>query len=164
LPEELEELAAGSRGPVTAELVRPLRAHAEVALESLREITRGVYPAQLRRTGLEPALRSLLARRDDATITVAGLADLPLQDARVEAAAYFCVAEAVRNLRGPVQVSLSRQEQTVSFLIDGQDAGDLPLDNMRDRAEAAGGSMSSSSRDGRVSLEVRLPVGVALSG
>src|SRR3954454_5136285 len=44
LPEELDRLAEG--GPVTAEVVRPLRAHAEAALESLREITRGVYPAQ----------------------------------------------------------------------------------------------------------------------
>ena len=32
------------------------------ALESLRELTRGVFPTQLARSGVEPALRSLLAR------------------------------------------------------------------------------------------------------
>ena len=32
------------------------------ALEALRELTRGVFPTQLARSGLEPALRSLLAR------------------------------------------------------------------------------------------------------
>ena len=157
LPESLEHIAAGGRGPVTAELVRPLRAEAETALEALREITRGVYPAQLGRTGLEPALRSLLARRDDATLTVADHTDLPRSDARIEAAAYFCVAEAVRDLGGPVEVSLTRAAQDVRVRIDGQDTGELPLDNMRDRAEALGGEISSTTRGGRLSLEVRLP-------
>ena len=32
-------------------------------LESLRELTRGLFPSQLARSGLEPALRSLLGRR-----------------------------------------------------------------------------------------------------
>src|SRR3954470_10100924 len=155
LPEELDRLADG--GPVTAEVVRPLRAHAEAALESLREITRGVYPAQLGRTGLEPALRSLLARRDDTTLTVVGNGELPRSDARLEAAAYFCVAEAVRDLGGPVEVSLARQQQDVRVLIDGQADGELPLANMRDRAEALGGTISSSSRAGRLSLVVWLP-------
>ena len=159
LPAELEHIADGGRGPLTVELVRALRAEAEAALESLREITRGVYPAQLGRTGLEPALRSLLARRDDATLTVADDHDLPRSDPRVEAAAYFCVSEAVRDLGGPVEVSLARQEHDVCVCIDGHDGGELPLDNMRDRAEALGGTITSRTRAGRVSLEVRLPTG-----
>src|SRR4051794_40490282 len=175
LPEELDRLADG--GPVTAEVVRPLRAHAEAALESLREITRGVYPAQLGRTGLEPALRALLARRDDTTLTIVGNSELPRSDARLEAAAYFCVAEAMRDLGGPVEVSLARQQEDVRVLIDGQADGELPLAHMRDRAEALGGTISSSSRAGRLFLEVWLPApadgalpvqraaeGVALSG
>jgi signal transduction histidine kinase len=162
LPAELEQLAAGGRGPVTVELVRALRTEAEAALEALREITRGVYPAQLGRTGLEPALRSLLARRDDATLTVADDHDLPRSDPRVEAAAYFCVSEAVRDLGGPVEVSLVRHEHDVCVCIDGQDGGELPLDNMRDRAEALGGTITSSARAGRVSLEVSLPAVAAV--
>src|SRR3954447_11623596 len=177
LPEELDMLADGARGPVTAELVHPLRTRAEVALESLREITRGVYPAQLGRTGLEPALRSLLARRDDTTLTVVGSSDLARSDARVEAAAYFCVAEAMRDLGGSVEVLLSPQHEDVRVRIDGQADGALPLDNMRDRAEALGGTISSNAHAGRLSLEVWLPApavvvlpaqraadGVALSG
>src|SRR4051794_40576937 len=177
LPDELDRLADGGCGPVTAEMVSPLRGHAEAALESLREITRGVYPAQLGRTGLEPALRSLLARRDDTTLTIVGGSELPRSDARLEAAAYFCVAEAMRNLGGPVEVSLARQPEDVRVLIDGQADGDLPLANMRDRAEALGGTIFSRSQAGRLSLEVRLPApavvelpaqrttdGVALSG
>src|SRR3954468_4758069 len=157
LPDELDLLADGARGPVTAEQVHPLRTRAELALESLREITRGVYPAHLGRTGLEPALRSLLARRDDTKLTILGSSDLARSDARVEAAAYFCVAEAMRNLGGPVEVSLARQHEEVRVRIDGQADGELPLDNMRDRAEALGGTISSNARAGRLSLEVWLP-------
>src|SRR3954452_17578448 len=157
LPEDLDLLADGARCPVTAELVHPLRTRAEVALESLREITRGVYPAQLGRTGLEPALRSLLARRANTTLPVVGRSDLVRSDARVEAAAYFCVAEAMRDLGDPVEVSLSRRQDAVRVRIDGQADGDLALDNMRDRAEALGGTISSNARAGRLSLEVWLP-------
>jgi hypothetical protein len=113
---------------------------------------------------LEPALRSLLARRDDTTLTVVGNSELARSDARLEAAAYFCVAEAMRDLGGPVEVSLARQQEDVRVLIDGRAGSELPLDNMRDRAEALGGTISSSSRAGRLSLEVWLPTpaGVAL--
>jgi signal transduction histidine kinase len=40
----------------------PLIASLNAALEALREITRGVFPAQLARAGLPAALASLLAR------------------------------------------------------------------------------------------------------
>ena len=72
------------------------------ALEALRELTRGVFPTQLARAGLEPALRSCLAR--------GGLAgDLRRRPSRpgggspprVEAAVYFCCAEAVARAGRP---------------------------------------------------------------
>ncbi|MDX6203286.1 MAG: hypothetical protein QOJ83_2786 [Frankiales bacterium] len=161
MPAQLDELARGTVGPVTAELVQPLRAQAEAALEALREITRGVYPVQLGRSGLEPALRSLLGRTGGTTLHVDAGTGLPRSEARVEAAAYFCVAEAVRDLGGPVEVSLARREESLVVVIDGQDASELPLANMRDRAEALGGTISSRRAEGRHSLEVRLPAPVA---
>ena len=68
------------------------------ALESLRELTRGVFPTQLARSGVEPALRSLLARNGLASAlhvdaSAAGRRFSP----RVEAAVYFCCAEASRS-------------------------------------------------------------------
>ncbi|MDX6258219.1 MAG: hypothetical protein QOJ11_4553 [Frankiales bacterium] len=161
MPAQFDNLARGAAGPVTAGLVQPLRAQAEAALEALREITRGVYPAQLGRSGLEPALRSLLGRTGGATLHVDAGTDHSRTEARVEAAAYFCVAEAVRDLGGPVEVSLTRREESLVVVVDGQDAGELPLANMRDRAEALGGTISSRRAEGRHSLEVWLPARVA---
>ena len=144
LLESLERLTHGDPGAVTAELVPPLRAHAEAALEALREITRGVYPTQLSRSGLQSALRSLLARTSDASLAVDIEAEARPLDARVEAAAYFCVAEAVRDLGGPVTVSLKQCDDELQLLVVGRDGHDLPLANMRDRAEAVGGTASSN--------------------
>jgi len=157
LPEQLERLAHGESGNVTAELVQPLRAHSEAALESLREITRGVYPAQLTRSGLESALRSLLARMNGATLTVDVDTQALALDPRVEAAAYFCVAEAVHDLGGPIAVSLSQNDHELLILVAGRDAHELPLANMRDRAEAADGTVTSTTSGEVVSLEIRLP-------
>ena len=157
LQHRLECLAHGNCDAITAELMRRLRTHAEVALEALREITRGVYPAQLSRSGLESALRALLARTTDASFAVAMDGDARPLDARIEAAAYFCVAEAVRDLGGPVTVTLTRSDKELQLRVDGRDDHDLPFANMRDRAEAAGGTVSSSISGGMVSLDVRLP-------
>lgn len=49
-----------------AALLAPLIESLNSALEALREITRGVFPAQLARSGLPAALRSLLARSGSA--------------------------------------------------------------------------------------------------
>ena len=158
LPDQLEALADNVDAPVTAEQVQALRAEAEQALTALREITRGVYPAQLARTGLESALRSLLARIPDTELTVDSDAAGPRSDPRVEAAAYFCVAETVRSLEGPIEVTLTRRDDEVRLRITGCSPDELPLDTMRDRAEALGGSVSRRSEGERLWLEARLPV------
>src|SRR4051812_35040808 len=157
LPERLERLARCESVAVTAELVRPLRADAEAALQALREITRGVYPVQLGRSGLEPALRSLLGRAAENTLVVDHEGQNPRCDARVEAAAYFCVAEAVRAMVGPIGVSVRQCEDVLQVSIGGQDDPDVPLANMRDRTEAAGGTVASDTSHGWLSLDVRLP-------
>src|SRR3954447_2931247 len=128
LPDQLEALATNVDAPVTAEQVQPLRAETEQALTALREITRGVYPAQLARTGLESALRSLLARIADTELTVDSDAAGPRSDPRVEAAAYFCVAETVRGLEGPIEVTLTRRDDEVRLRIAGRSPDELPLD------------------------------------
>ena len=74
--------------------IDPLVADTNAALEALRELSRGVFPSQLARAGLVPALRSMLARSGGApTLTVDGLAGRRFSP-RVEAAVYFCCVEA----------------------------------------------------------------------
>src|SRR4029453_5663746 len=126
------------------------------ALEALREITRGVYPTQLTRPGLPTPLGSLLARSGSAGGLVVEEPAIGRRfDPRVEAAAYFCVAEATRELEGPVQVRLTAHDQQLQLVVSGTDRGSLPLRHMRDRVEAAGGSMSVATEAHQTVVVVR---------
>jgi signal transduction histidine kinase len=63
-------------------------------------------------------------------------------DPRMEAAAYFCAAEAARHMDGPVVVTLSASDQRLRLILTGADPSGLPIRHMRDRVEAAGGSLT----------------------
>ena len=106
-------------------MISPLVESLTMALEALREITRGVFPAQLARSGLASAL---------------GVAAHPTGrpwggwrwltsatgrrfDPRVEAAAYFCVAEGARDLGGPVRVVLAAPAEEVHLHVSGMHVG-----------------------------------------
>ena len=95
------------------------------ALETLREITRGVFPAQLARSGLPAALASLVATSERrrvaswSTTSAAGRRFPP----RVEAAAYFCAAEATRDLDEPVVCVLSVQGEHLALVVTGTRPG-----------------------------------------
>jgi len=80
---------------------------------------------------------------------------------RVEAAAYFCVAEAIHDLEGPVAVVLDAHDDELQLVMRGRDRGGLPLRHMHDRVEAAGGSVSITEQDGHTIIEVRAPAPVA---
>jgi signal transduction histidine kinase len=135
------------------------------AMASLREITRGVFPAQLTRTGLPTALGSLLARPglpEPQSLTVEGSAVDRRFDPRIEAAAYFCVAEASRAFEHPVAVVLAVHGDQLHLSLSGTDGGGLSMRHMRDRMEAAGGSVTAASGGGRIVVEVRAPSAASL--
>jgi hypothetical protein len=114
-----------------------------VALESLRDLTRGIFPTQLARSGLEPALRSLAARSPYA-VTIDVDPELPGRrfSPRVEVAAYFCCAEAARTVPSTIQLTLEGPDRL--SLVIGLAAGpDLDLQPLLDRVEAAGGRLRS---------------------
>lgn len=154
LPSQLERLASR---PVRPADVEPLVVLAVDALEALREITRGVYPAQLARAGLEPALRSFAARVGGLVLSVEGTPGLRWH-ADVEAAAYACVVEAVRALAAPVAVVLSGAPTGPVVVVRGGAAGTTHLLQAgRDRVEAVGGTLEVRGSGGRVHVEARLP-------
>ena len=164
LPDRLRELSAvdGRGTDADDSLALPVLDHlagaVNAALESLREITRGVFPAQLARSGLPIALQSLFTRTGGARrLAVDELAGARRFDPRVEAAAYFCAAEATRELADPVHVALSVVDDALVVAVTGGDRGQLPLGHIRDRAEAAGGTVSALTTDALTSLEVRFP-------
>ena len=164
LPERLRRLSAvDGRGtdPDESALgpsLDPMVGAVNAALESLREITRGVFPAQLARSGLPTALQSLFTRTGGSRRLVVGKhADGRRFDPRVEAAAYFCVAEATRDLGEPVRVALSAVDDGLLVAVTGGDGGQLPLSHIQDRVEAAGGTVSLLSEEGLTSLEAWFP-------
>lgn len=112
------------------------------ALESLRELTRGLFPSQLARSGLEPALRSLLGRRGlAAALRADGLAGRRFSS-RVEAALYFCCAEASGAGSGVTSIELAlSKEDLVVLRITGVRAERVDLAAITDRVEAAGGTL-----------------------
>ena len=122
------------------------------ALEALRDLTRGVFPAQLERAGLGPALRTLVTRDGaGATLSVEDAATRRFAP-RVETAVYFCVAEASRRGLVAADLSLTGDELVLSLACSWD--GDVDLASISDRVESVGGSVE----EGAGTLQVTIPV------
>ncbi|MDZ5619401.1 histidine kinase [Nocardioides sp. HM23] len=166
-----ETLAA--RSPERAvPLLEAQEAAAADAVETVLQLSQGIYPPLLADGGLEPALRA--ASINSATpvdLTADGLGRYP---PGVEAAAYFCCLEALQNaakharastirieLRGAPDGSLTFRvsDDGCGFDPDGIPAGS-GLTNMRDRLDAVDGVLTLSSSSGSGTLiEGRIPGG-----
>jgi signal transduction histidine kinase len=148
------------RDPARAALtLEQLKGDADEALETLRDLARGIYPPLLADKGLVVALESQ-ARK--ATVPVSVEADAVTRYSQdVEATVYFCVLEALQNVQkyaGATQVvvRLSAGSGTLTFSVIDDGAGFDPaiakkgagLTNMADRIDALGGSVLVTSRPG----------------
>ena len=134
---------------------------AQAAVQEIRALAHGIYPSELHDLGLAYALRSL-ALRSPLPIRVVdrGIGRL---SAVIEAAIYFCAREAIQNAvkhagaGATVTVTLARLRDAIEFTIsdDGVgmraevDRGGSGLTGMRDRIEAAGGTLEIVSFAGR---------------
>lgn len=157
LPGALSQLARDWHTNDSA-LLEPLVAASGEALESLREITRGVFPAQLVRGGLGPALASFLGRSESrGHLTLDPRAADRRFDARVEAAAYFCVAEAAQSLHTPMEVDVTAPAGLLMLQVRGRAQGALAMSHIRDRVEAAGGAVLQGTHGDQLLIDVRLP-------
>jgi signal transduction histidine kinase len=129
------------------------------ALDTLRDLARGIYPPLLADQGLVAALEAQ-ARRGVVPVTLEaeGIGRYP---AEVEAAVYFCVLEALQNIAkyanasgAKVRLWVRGQELAFSVIDDG--AGFDPattrlgsgLQNMSDRLAALDGSLEIASLPG----------------
>jgi PAS domain S-box-containing protein len=132
-------------------------AELDIGLEELREIARGIHPAILSERGLGPALQALTER-----LLLPVAIDLP--DERLpphsEATAYYIVSEALTNVArhahaGSAHVSVRREGGVMRCEVtdDGRGGADpasgTGILGLRDRAEAAGGTLSVVSPPGR---------------
>jgi signal transduction histidine kinase len=130
------------------------------AVDDLRNLAHGIYPAELREGGVAAGLRAYV-----------GSVPVPIEvedngfgrcDSAVEACVYFCSLEAVQNAvkhGGPgvrITIRLSRSGDAVSFAVDDDGAGfdpdeaheGLGLVSIGDRLAAVGGDFRVVSSPG----------------
>ncbi|HEX6391228.1 MAG TPA: HAMP domain-containing protein [Solirubrobacteraceae bacterium] len=128
------------------------------ALEELRELAHGIYPAALESDGLPGALEDAAQRCPlPATVACDGAGRYP---PALETAVYFCCLEALQNAAkhagdgAVVRVTLADAGDELRFAVSDDGAGfDVSgdghgLQNMRDRIGALGGDLQIDSRPG----------------
>ena len=146
---------SGDREVVLARLVEK----AVTALESLRQITRGIYPTQLTSYGLGPALAAHLGRGGQAGgLQVEPSAEGVRFGRRTEAAAYFCYLEASDDLEPPVEVTLAVVEGELRMRVEGNAGSARDDRRFSDRLEPLGGTARWAASGNRMVLSITLPV------
>jgi signal transduction histidine kinase len=142
--------------------------HAEVelrtALEELRELAHGIFPAILADEGLAAGIEALA---EGSTIPIQLLA-LPIErvDPRVEAAAYFVVAEALGSGRAS-RASVSARLGEASLAVEIEVSGPLPesLVDLEDQVGAAGGTLNiTQTAGGQLTMRALFPLAVSEAG
>ena len=149
------------RDPVKAQttLVQ-LKTDADEALETLRDLARGIYPPLLADKGLTAALESQ-ARKAAVAVTVHG-DGIGRYSQEVEAAVYFSVLEAMQNVQkyagaSRVVIRLREEPDRLTFAVEDDGRGfDIAtvsrgsgLTNMEDRLDALGGALRVASSGGK---------------
>jgi PAS domain S-box-containing protein len=150
------------------QLVDEALANAERANQQLRELASGIHPTVLTIGGLGAALETL-AQESPLPMTLEMNTDARLPDL-VEVTAYFVVSEALTNAAKHaratsvrVTLDLAGGDVQVSISDDGVGGADPArgsgLVGLKDRVEAAGGTLTVDSRPGRgTQVVAKVPV------
>jgi signal transduction histidine kinase len=159
------------RDPVKAKAaVAELKHDADEALETLRDLARGIYPPLLADKGLPTALEAQARKATLPVIVDADGIGRYAQD--TEAALYFCSLEALQNIqkyaqasRATVRLRATGNQLSVEVADDGRgfDVSTTRrgngLTNMEDRLDALGGRMHLASSPGNgTTLRLLIPI------
>ncbi len=160
--------AADAGSEDVAELIGEAVVSTERANDELRELARGIHPVALSTGGLAPALKGI-ARRSPIPVELdVGIGDRLSE--RIEVTAYYVVSEALTNAAkhskaSEVRIAVSTTDGDVRLSVsdDGVGGADQArgsgLVGLKDRVEAAGGTLSVHSPPGAgTHLTVVLPL------
>jgi signal transduction histidine kinase len=151
-----------------------LKGDADEALETLRDLARGIYPPLLADKGLAAALQSQAGK---ATLPVHVDADgVGRYPPETEAALYFCTLEALQNVQkyaAASAVTVRLRDEETQLLVEVADDGrgfdvtavtrGAGLTNMEDRLDALGGTLQIESTPGvGTTLRATVPVSPAV--
>jgi signal transduction histidine kinase len=168
----LAEMLVGRDPDRAQQLLADIDADTDQALETLRDLARGIYPPLLADKGLVAALDAQARKAPfRVQVTAEGIERYPQE---IEAAVYFCCLEALQNAAkyaeaGVVRVRLAAADGALTFVVEDDGKGfDLlttkpgsGLQNMRDRLDALGGEMRIDSAPGRgTTLQGVMPIQV----
>jgi signal transduction histidine kinase len=169
----LAEMLAEKDPEKARTLLAELKGDADEALETLRDLARGIFPPLLADKGLAVALEAQ-ARKATVSVEVEayGVGRYPQE---IEAAVYFCVLEALQNVQkyalaqqATVRLAQSNGNLSVEIRDDGKgfEADSTKrgsgLQNMADRLDALGGTVEVWSAPGSGTvITARLPIGEA---
>jgi signal transduction histidine kinase len=155
----LAEVFAEKDPTKATRLLAEIKAETDEALETLRDLARGIYPPLLADQGLAAALEAQ-ARKATLPVDVRteGVGRYPQE---VEAAVYFCCLEALQNVQkyaraSTAAVRLSSANGFLNFVVEDDGTGFDPnttkrgsgLTNMFDRVDALGGRVELVSEGG----------------
>jgi signal transduction histidine kinase len=154
----LEAVAEAGEDQRVLQLAEQARAHAELALERLRETVRGIHPRELSDLGLDAAVRELAAR-SPLQIDLAITGDDTHLSPPTAAALYFTISEALTNVAkhsgvDTAQVSLQFSSSGVRVRVHDDGAGGARIDagaglsGLRERMRSVGGSLEVHSPEG----------------
>ncbi|MCY7401029.1 MAG: histidine kinase [Nocardioides sp.] len=163
-----QTLAGNSPQRAEAVLVTQERAAAD-AIETLRQLSRGIYPTVLTDHGLFVALEAAAATSPvPVQVTAAGVARYSGQ---LEAAAYFCSLEALQNAAkhaGASSICVDLRQEGSHLVVTIEDDGmgfdtrkqasGTGLANMRDRVESLSGAVWVESTPGGTRVRATLPI------
>jgi signal transduction histidine kinase len=161
----------GPESKLAGKLLEEAEQELQLAIDELRELARGIHPAVLVDLGLAEAIKSLALHSS----MKVDLLELPSErlSSSAETIGYYVVAEAIANAQKHsgatlVEVRASVSNDTLRLEIADNGAGgavERPgsgLEGLRDRAEAAGGTMELQSPRGHgTRIEVAIPVSAA---
>ena len=160
----LLEMAASAAAPALRPGYTTARQEIGVALEELRGIAHGIYPAALADAGLRVGLRTL-AETSPVPLVINGSGPRRAS-AAAEAAAYRMVADTVRaagqdHRRAAVTVTIADSGDALSVRLTAagldQGAGELVVAAAQDRIAAADGTVTLTTVGGQMTIEAAIP-------
>jgi signal transduction histidine kinase len=166
----LAQMVAARESPKVQEMLVQIKATADEALQTLRDLARGVYPPLLASNGLAAALKAQAGKVPlPVTVDAVGVGRY---DEQTEAAVYFCCLEALQNIAKSARaksaavkvwtengrLNLSVVDDGIGFDVERAIRGS-GLQNMVDRIEALSGSLQIVSAPGQgTSISGSVPV------
>jgi signal transduction histidine kinase len=161
-------VAAEENSGRTAALLEQMTEDAQAAIVEIGDLAKGIYPPHLESEGLGGALRALAAGSAVDVDLVGKASRYPLE---VEAAAYFCISEAMTNSvkhgTPPIRIEIEDDGRELAFSVSDEGPGfnqsetvqGVGLVNMADRIDSVGGQLSiTSSTGGGTTVNARIPI------